>query len=171
VYAHNAGASLLPASNEKLALSYAALVVLGPGYRLRTEVVGDGHLRDGVVWDGDLILRGYGDPTLDWAGLLELARRLRAEGIRSVTGSLIADEAFFDARRSGPGWKSYFVVVGRAGSTSAGAAVVRAALAEHQCRSPGLPVGGREGTLRHRHLGAAVRAKTGTLTNASALSG
>ena len=44
VYAHNANASLLPASNEKLALTYAALVVLGPSFRMRTEVLGEGHL-------------------------------------------------------------------------------------------------------------------------------
>jgi len=109
VFAHNAGASLLPASNEKLALTYAALVVLGPTFRMRTELLGEGHLRDGVVWEGDLVLRGYGDPTLDRNGLLELAGDLRESGIRRVTGGLIADESYFDARRGGPGWKSYFV--------------------------------------------------------------
>jgi D-alanyl-D-alanine carboxypeptidase/D-alanyl-D-alanine-endopeptidase (penicillin-binding protein 4) len=109
VYAHNAGRALLPASNEKLALTYAALVALGPSFRMRTELLGEGHLLDGTVWHGDLILRGYGDPTLDRAGLLELARRLRATGLRRVTGNLIADESYFDSRRSGPGWKSYFV--------------------------------------------------------------
>src|SRR5213078_2352285 len=109
VYAQNANASLVPASNEKLALTYAALLVLGPSFRMRTELLGEGHLVDGKVWHGDLGLRGYGDPTLDRAGLLELARRLRAEGIRRVTGSLIADESFFDRQRSGPGWKGYFV--------------------------------------------------------------
>jgi D-alanyl-D-alanine carboxypeptidase/D-alanyl-D-alanine-endopeptidase (penicillin-binding protein 4) len=109
VFAHNAGASLLPASNEKLALTYAALVVLGPTFRMRTELLGEGHVRDGVVWDGDLVLRGYGDPTLDRGGLLALARDLRASGIRRVTGGLIADESYFDTRRSGPGWRSYFV--------------------------------------------------------------
>jgi D-alanyl-D-alanine carboxypeptidase/D-alanyl-D-alanine-endopeptidase (penicillin-binding protein 4) len=56
VFAHNAGASLLPASNEKLALTYAALVVLGPTFRMRTELLGEGHLRDGIVWEGDLVL-------------------------------------------------------------------------------------------------------------------
>lgn len=109
VFAHNAGASLLPASNEKLAITYAALAVLGPTFRMRTELLGEGHLRDGVVWEGDLVLRGYGDPTLDRDGLLALARDLRESGIRRVTGGLIADESYFDARRSGPGWKSYFV--------------------------------------------------------------
>jgi D-alanyl-D-alanine carboxypeptidase/D-alanyl-D-alanine-endopeptidase (penicillin-binding protein 4) len=109
VYAHNANASLLPASNEKLALTYAALVVLGPSFRMRTEVLGEGRLVDGTTWHGNLILKGYGDPTLDRAALAELARRLRATGIRRVTGSLVADESWFDARRSGPGWKASFV--------------------------------------------------------------
>jgi serine-type D-Ala-D-Ala carboxypeptidase/endopeptidase (penicillin-binding protein 4) len=108
VYAHNANASLLPASNEKLAITYAALVVLGPSYRMRTEVLGEGRLA-GTTWKGNLILKGYGDPTLDRPGLVELARRLRAAGIDRVTGSLVADESWFDARRGGPGWKAGFV--------------------------------------------------------------
>jgi D-alanyl-D-alanine carboxypeptidase/D-alanyl-D-alanine-endopeptidase (penicillin-binding protein 4) len=109
VYAHNANASLLPASNEKLALTFAALVGLGPSFRTRTEVLGEGRLLGGVTWQGNLILRGYGDPTLDRAGLAELARRVRETGIRLVTGSLVADESWFDARRAGPGWKASFV--------------------------------------------------------------
>lgn len=109
VYARNANASLLPASNEKLPLTYAALVALGPSFRLRTEVLGEGQLADGSTWHGNLILKGYGDPTLDRAGLAELAARVRATGIRRVTGSLVADESWFDFRRSGPGWKSLFV--------------------------------------------------------------
>jgi D-alanyl-D-alanine carboxypeptidase/D-alanyl-D-alanine-endopeptidase (penicillin-binding protein 4) len=109
VYAHNANASLLPASNEKLVLTYAALVALGPSFRLRTEVLGEGRLAGSATWDGNLVLRGCGDPTLDRAGLIDLARRLRATGIRSVTGSLVADESWFDSRRGGPGWKAGFV--------------------------------------------------------------
>ena len=108
VYAHNANASLLPASNEKLAITYAALVVLGPAFRMRTELLGEGRLA-GTTWQGNLILKGYGDPTLDRAGLVELARRLRAAGVHRVTGSLVADESWFDDRRGGPGWKAGFV--------------------------------------------------------------
>ena len=116
VYAHNANASMLPASNEKLALTYATLVALGPSFRMRTEVLGEGHLVDGVAWHGNLILKGYGDPTLDRTGLADLARRLRATGIRRVTGALVADESWFDARRGGPGWKAEFVPEHRARS-------------------------------------------------------
>jgi serine-type D-Ala-D-Ala carboxypeptidase/endopeptidase (penicillin-binding protein 4) len=108
VYARNANASLFPASNEKLVLTYAALVALGPSFRTRTEVLGEGRA-DGAIWRGNLVLRGYGDPTLDRAGLADLARRVRATGIRRATGSLVADESWFDARRSAPGWKAGFV--------------------------------------------------------------
>jgi D-alanyl-D-alanine carboxypeptidase/D-alanyl-D-alanine-endopeptidase (penicillin-binding protein 4) len=110
VYAQHANASLLPASNQKLALTYAALVVLGPSFRMRTEVLGEGRF-DGTAWRGNLILKGYGDPTLDRAGLLELAWRVRASGIRRVTGSLVADESWFDVQRGGPGWKASFIPV------------------------------------------------------------
>jgi D-alanyl-D-alanine carboxypeptidase/D-alanyl-D-alanine-endopeptidase (penicillin-binding protein 4) len=64
-----------------------------------------------VTWRGNLVLRGYGDPTLDRGGLADLARRLRATGIRQITGNLVADESWFDARRTGPGWKARFVPV------------------------------------------------------------
>lgn len=111
VYAHHANASLVPASNQKLALTYAALVVLGPSFRMRTEVLGEGRLDGGTTWRGNLILKGYGDPTLDRAGLAELARRLRASGVRRVTGSLVADESWFDVHRGGPGWKASFIPV------------------------------------------------------------
>ncbi len=109
VYSHDANAALLPASNEKLTLTFASLLALGPSFRMQTEVLGEGHLADGETWVGNLILKGGGDPTLDAAGLAALAHDLRAEGIRRVTGSLVADESYFDARRGGPGWKASFV--------------------------------------------------------------
>jgi serine-type D-Ala-D-Ala carboxypeptidase/endopeptidase (penicillin-binding protein 4) len=135
VYAHNAGAALLPASNEKLAVTYAALVELGPSFRMRTDLLGEGRLGAGGTWVGNLILKGGGDPTLDADGLAELARDLRAGGIRRVTGNLVADESWFDTRRGGPGWKPWFVTgeskplsaLGPAGAAGA-AALFRQAL-------------------------------------------
>lgn len=109
LYAQNAWVSLAPASNEKLAIAYAALAALGPSYRMETTVLGHGRLLD-TTWRGDLILRGRGDPTLDRAGLAELAVQLSAAGIRTVTGSLVGDETFFDSRRTAFGWKPEFYV-------------------------------------------------------------
>jgi D-alanyl-D-alanine carboxypeptidase/D-alanyl-D-alanine-endopeptidase (penicillin-binding protein 4) len=107
VFSHNGGLPLAPASNEKLAITYAVLVELGPDFRIETAVLGDGE-RAGGAWDGDLVLKGYGDPTLTSGGLARLAAQLRAAGIRRVTGAVVGDETFFDTRRVAPGWKAGF---------------------------------------------------------------
>ena len=107
LYAHNLGLPLVPASNEKLAVTYASLLALGPSYRFSTDVLGEGEL-DGTVWRGDIVLKGYGDPTLSTLDLLTLASQIRSQGIRRVTGHVVGDESFFDSRRTGPGWKPYF---------------------------------------------------------------
>jgi len=108
VFSRNAGSALAPASAEKLAVSFAALRLLGPGYRFRTEVAGRGEL-DGRVWRGDLFLVGYGDPTLTAADLDALARDVAAWGIRRVSGRVLGDERHFDSLRGAPGWKPWFV--------------------------------------------------------------
>jgi D-alanyl-D-alanine carboxypeptidase/D-alanyl-D-alanine-endopeptidase (penicillin-binding protein 4) len=108
IFAHNPGLALVPASNEKLPLSYAALVRLGPGYRFRTEVLGDGVLVD-RTWRGDLYLKGYGDPTLTRWDMRALAAELRRWGIRRVAGRVLGDESWFDTRRDAPGWSAWFL--------------------------------------------------------------
>jgi D-alanyl-D-alanine carboxypeptidase/D-alanyl-D-alanine-endopeptidase (penicillin-binding protein 4) len=107
VFARNAHLPLRPASNEKLATTYAALTALGPSFRIETDVLGDGQLT-GTTWDGDLVLKGYGDPALSLAQLDSLARQVAAAGIKQVTGSVLGDESWFDARRTGLGWKAQF---------------------------------------------------------------
>src|SRR5256885_3100647 len=109
VYSRNASLSLLPASNEKLAVTYAALTALGPGFRIETDVLGEGHLV-GTTWQGDLVLKGYGDPTLSSADLVDLARQVRAAGITRITGSVLGDESWFDTLRTAPGWKASFYI-------------------------------------------------------------
>lgn len=109
VYSRNASLSLLPASNEKLPVAYAALVALGPDYRFQTEIVGTGALV-GDVWHGNLFLRGYGDPTLAQADLDAMAAEIGAMGIRRVDGAVIGDESWLDAVRTAPGWKPRFYI-------------------------------------------------------------
>jgi D-alanyl-D-alanine carboxypeptidase/D-alanyl-D-alanine-endopeptidase (penicillin-binding protein 4) len=109
VFSRRPAASLAPASNEKLVLSYALLVRLGPVYRIPTLVLGEGR-QEGTTWRGDLVLVGLGDPALETAGLRRLARQVRAQGISHVTGSIVGDESFFDAKRVGPGWKPEFYI-------------------------------------------------------------
>ena len=101
--------SLAPASNEKLAVTYAALVGLGTAYKIETDVLGRGQ-QNGTVWQGHLLLVGHGDPTLSSADLADLAAQVRAAGITRVTGAVFGDETFFDARRTAPGWKPWYYV-------------------------------------------------------------
>ncbi len=107
VYGRNADLPLRPASNEKLPIALAALDELGADFRIRTRVLGEGGL-DGTVWRGRLVLKGYGDPTLDRSDLTALARRLKERGIVRVTGRVLGDESYFDGRRTAPGWKPSF---------------------------------------------------------------
>jgi D-alanyl-D-alanine carboxypeptidase/D-alanyl-D-alanine-endopeptidase (penicillin-binding protein 4) len=107
VFAHNAHLPLRPASNEKLGTTYAALTALGASFRIETDVLGDGRL-SGATWQGDLVLKGYGDPALTSAQVGKLARQVAADGIKQVSGRILGDESWFDTRRTGLGWKAQF---------------------------------------------------------------
>jgi D-alanyl-D-alanine carboxypeptidase/D-alanyl-D-alanine-endopeptidase (penicillin-binding protein 4) len=107
LFAHNPRLPLRPASNEKLATTYAALSALGPSFRIETDVLGEGQ-QSGTTWQGNLVLKGYGDPALSFAQVNSLARQVAAAGIRHVTGRILGDESWFDTRRTGLGWKPEF---------------------------------------------------------------
>ncbi len=107
VYALHSELPLHPASNEKLATTYAALAALGPSFRIETDVLGDGT-QSGTTWRGDIVLKGYGDPTLSTTELWSLAHQVAHDGIRHVNGRVIGDESWFDTRRAGLGWKRKF---------------------------------------------------------------
>ena len=109
VFSEHDGLSLAPASNEKLAVTYAVLVALGPEFQIETDVVGRGELQ-GTTWRGSLLLVGHGDPLLSSRNLAALARQVRTAGITRVTGAVFGDESFFDARRTAPGWKPWYYV-------------------------------------------------------------
>jgi serine-type D-Ala-D-Ala carboxypeptidase/endopeptidase (penicillin-binding protein 4) len=107
LFAHNPQLPLRPASNEKLATTYAALTALGPSFRIDTDVLGDGQ-QNGTTWQGNIVLKGYGDPALSFAQLTSLARQVVADGITHVSGRILGDESWFDTRRNGLGWKPDF---------------------------------------------------------------
>jgi D-alanyl-D-alanine carboxypeptidase/D-alanyl-D-alanine-endopeptidase (penicillin-binding protein 4) len=158
LYAFNSTASLVPASVEKLAVSYAALRVLGPQFRFRTELVGVGA-RSGHVWHGSLGLVGYGDPTLTPRDLNRIARRFADTGIKRVAGRVFGDDTYFDSRRDALGWKpSYVGIESRplsalsvaglpyAGMNGSAAAAARALTEALEAR--GIAVTGRAGAGR-----------------------
>jgi D-alanyl-D-alanine carboxypeptidase/D-alanyl-D-alanine-endopeptidase (penicillin-binding protein 4) len=148
----------MPASTEKLAVSFAALRLLGPGYRFRTDVVGVGALAGGT-WKGDLYLVGHGDPTLSLSDVGTLARRIRSSGIARVEGRVLGDERYLDLRRDAPGWKPSFLgiesrplsalsVLGavQRGANGSAAAAAEALIKALERRN--VPVSGKPGTGR-----------------------
>jgi D-alanyl-D-alanine carboxypeptidase/D-alanyl-D-alanine-endopeptidase (penicillin-binding protein 4) len=91
----NAATPMNPASVMKLLTTYAALEQLGPAYRWKTEAYASGTLQDGVL-EGDLVLKGGGDPKLDLEAFWRLVRALRGKGLREIRGSLVIDRTRFE---------------------------------------------------------------------------
>ena len=91
---HRADAPLNPASVMKLVTTYAALDLLGPAFTFHTDVLTAGEVAGGVL-DGDLVIRGGGDPKLTYERLWQLAHQLRARGLREIRGDVIVDRSYF----------------------------------------------------------------------------
>ena len=77
-----------PASTMKLVTTYAALSTLNPGYVWHTDVILDGELVDGVL-QGDLQIRGGGDPYLVQETLWQMLSELRRRGLQKIDGDLV----------------------------------------------------------------------------------
>ena len=98
----NPAAAMNPASVMKLVTTYAALELLGPAYRWKTEVFAGAPVRDGVL-EGNLVLRGDGDPKLDLESFWMLLRALRDRGLRDIRGDLVLDRSRFERITGNPG--------------------------------------------------------------------
>jgi serine-type D-Ala-D-Ala carboxypeptidase/endopeptidase (penicillin-binding protein 4) len=113
VFAWRAGKPRILASNTKLFTSAAALARFGTEGTLGTTVLGHGQLDIEGVWQGDLYLRGGGDPTFgsqsftnraygEGATVEELAALVDEAGVQRVTGRIYGDESLHDSLRGGP---------------------------------------------------------------------
>jgi len=114
VCAKNADAVLIPASVAKVATAVGALDLLGPGFAYETSLDVRGTVDAAGVLDGDLVIRGAGDPGISkrgheddplwpWSGF---ARAVRSAGIVAVRGALVVDDGAFDRTFVHPGWKT-----------------------------------------------------------------
>src|SRR5438067_10211934 len=87
-----AGAPRNPGSVMKLVTTFAALELLSPAYRWKTEAYLDGE---------DLVLRGTGDPKLNYESFWMLLRNLRGRGLRELRGDVVLDRSYFAPAQSG----------------------------------------------------------------------
>jgi len=111
IFSVNGDQPLIPASTNKLYTSIWALGVLGPDHRFHTELLVTGPIENGVL-QGDVILRGSGDPSFGYPDfhrdpmdpLRVMARQLGERGVRSVAGRVIGDASAFDSVWMAPEW-------------------------------------------------------------------
>lgn len=91
----NQNVPLSPASTMKLVTSDAALELLGPAFTWKTQAYATGS-QVGDVLQGDLIIKGSGDPKLVIENFWLFMRQIRAKGIREINGNLVLDRSVFE---------------------------------------------------------------------------
>lgn len=101
LYQRDADASYTIASVTKVPTTAAALALLGPQFEYQTHVYAEAPRPDGTV-DGDLYVRGRGDPGIGTLELAALARDVALSGIRTVKGGIVIDDGYFDQDDSPP---------------------------------------------------------------------
>jgi len=92
---------LVPASTTKVISTYAMLKTWKPNYVVGTDIYGD--LRKDTI-QGDLVLKGAGDPFLTTERIFLMAQELKRKGVKRITGRIRLDQSAFDGQRFGNGW-------------------------------------------------------------------
>lgn len=102
--------SVVPASTMKLVTTATALELLGADFRFQTRLEVDGKVTADGVLNGNLYIRGGGDPTLgseklgDTTFLVKWVEAIKNRGIRKINGRVIADAGLFDDEGVNPKW-------------------------------------------------------------------
>lgn len=102
LYSYRGEHLMRPASNMKIITGAAALEELGLDYRFQTELYCEGEIEDGIL-NGNLYVKGYGDPTINEATLQHFADQLVQNGITTINGHLIGDDTYFTGDTLPPG--------------------------------------------------------------------
>jgi serine-type D-Ala-D-Ala carboxypeptidase/endopeptidase (penicillin-binding protein 4) len=99
---HRADALLNPASVMKLVTTAAALDHLGGQFTWKTRIFATGPVQNGTL-QGDLVIRGAGDPKLVVERLEPMMKAVRDRGINTVAGDIVLDRSAFDVPDVDPG--------------------------------------------------------------------
>ncbi len=127
LYALNAGEEMMPASTMKLFTSAIAFENFGPNYHFSTDALRDAAVGPDGTLNGNLYIRGDGDPALSGkflpggasAPMNRLADLVAQQGIKHVTGSVIGDATGFDDQKIPDGWLTRYLQASYAARVSA----------------------------------------------------
>lgn len=114
IYQKNAHKLFIPASNQKLVTTAAALSRLGPDYRFKTAIYAETPPDENGVLNGNLYIRGGGDPTLSGRfhendltyDLRNWVDSLKSKGIREISGNIVTDANLFRDDQVHPAWEN-----------------------------------------------------------------
>jgi len=101
IISFNSDKPMNPASVMKLVTTFAGLELLGPAFTWKTEVYLNGELKKGKL-QGDLIIKGYGDPKLNLENFWKFTNRIYHTGLKEITGNLIIDNSYFNISTENP---------------------------------------------------------------------
>lgn len=111
---YNSNGLLIPASTLKIVTSAAALEILGPDYRFKTEIGYVGELKENNELKGDLVFIGGGDPTLGSMYFINSVsntnfinlwvQKIKSAGIQQVSGDIILDTSIYDSEKVPSTW-------------------------------------------------------------------
>ena len=90
-----------PASLMKLVTTYAGLELLGPAFTWSTPIWLQGTISDGVL-NGNLVIKGTGDPKLVLERMWLMMRRVQQAGVREIRGDIVVDRSVFTPGESNP---------------------------------------------------------------------
>jgi len=101
---HQSEKSLTPASTQKLVTTATALEILGADFQFKTDVFITGEIDKNGVLMGNLVIRGFGDPTLSSKYFPEnnhfissVYSELKKLGIRQINGQLLTDHSYYES--------------------------------------------------------------------------
>lgn len=90
-----------PASSIKVITTGVGLLLLGENFRWRVDFFTNGELKNGVL-NGDLFIKGYGNPYLVQEKLMDMVIELRERGIDHIAGKVVLDNSYFINRHENP---------------------------------------------------------------------
>jgi len=113
VFTANPDVGLATASTLKTVTSITAFNILGKDFQYQTQLAYSGNITADGTLNGDVIIKGSGDPTLGswrWESTKEqvvlsiMVAALKKAGIKKINGSIVGDDSIFGTQSIPDGW-------------------------------------------------------------------